>query len=193
MIFDEHGLPRDTGATDWMDSARLAGMMKLFDHPQAPRIGYYFRLPGSMPVRYPYGSGLEMAATDFSRDQAVPLIAASALVCFARNFYRSIKWCRLISGDFCSPSVMNHFRMCAGLPGTWLGFQMLKVDIWYNAKYTPTREPNQLIALCMVAGPQWVKRYKASVDWKTALRLYWSGWRGEAEFAEFLITKLEAI
>lgn len=203
MIFNSLGLPRDNGASDWMDSSRLAGLMALFKHPKAPTIALYFTDKG--PVRCPnmgddgyYHNKLEYDPKDFSRDQAT---------CLAAGFWRQEKeglyremfngelvgW-RAPNGDLLSPSVMNHFKLCADRKGSWLGYKFLELDIWYNAKFTPMREPNQLIALCMVAGPKYVRMYKRSCDWKAAIREYWAlSYRKEEEFAEFLINELSVI
>jgi hypothetical protein len=220
MIFDASGLPRDTGATDWMDSARLAGMMALFGHPQAPDMLLYNRGKGRF-VRYPYGPGLECDPKDFSRDQLVPCIAgyAAQQYLYIPNINLDVPW-QAPNGDFLSPSVRNHLRRCCALfdKPTRLGDAWLKLDIWYNSwqlkrwakgKREVPPEQNQLIAMCVTAGPEWVKRYKEAgvfygttsskiiegylPFWQFALRDYWSAWRQESEFCEFMIQKLEAM
>jgi hypothetical protein len=214
MIFFD-GLPRDVGATDLMDSARLAGMMVLVGHPLAPDLTRYVKLSKSREIEL-VRNPLEAPANNphnFSRDQLVPLVAGLYMQAFSRKrgpcrlilkeakarFFRAQNWQnddgsrKLFGGDFLSPSVMNHLRLCAGQPSTWLGRMWLRFDILFNAIFTPMREPNQLIAMCIVAGPKYVKMYKEETpEWRDAILAYWSTWRGEPELAEMLIKKLEA-
>jgi hypothetical protein len=202
MIFDKYGLVKDNGASDWADSARLAGIMALLGHESAPICGKYF--VGGKPVRHPYATQYpENEPRCMSRDQLVCLMAGlynqqdyfnrwkMAGKWFAPNNMneQTKKW---KVPDIFTPSVRNHFKLCANKEGSWLGYMWLRLDIWYNAKFTPLREPNQLLAMCVVAGPKYVRLYKASCDWKKAIRLYWAeSYRDEKEFAEFLIAKLE--
>jgi hypothetical protein len=86
---------------------------------------------------------------------------------------------------------MDHLRICAGEPSTLLGKLNLKIDIIFNGLFTAMREPNQLICLCMVAGPEYVRMYKKyNPKYAEAIKYYWSNWRSEPELAEIMITKL---
>lgn len=206
MIFDKLGLVKDNKSDDWADSARLAGLMTLFEHPRAPECAKYF--VGGKPVRHPTQDKYpENEPRCMSRDQLVCLVAGlwkecnightksidDSLGMWAPNNMdeKTKKW---KIPDILMPSVKNHFSLCAKREGFWLGYQWLKLDIWYNGKYTPMREPNQLIAMCVVAGPKYIDLYKESCDWKKAIRIYWAeSYRQEPELAEFLISKLGAM
>lgn len=53
MIFDNLGLPKDNGASDRQDSARLAGLLAVFDWPQYIPLHVYFREGEKKYVRHP--------------------------------------------------------------------------------------------------------------------------------------------
>lgn len=214
MFFDPNGYPRDTGATDYMDSARLAGLMATFGlelkkdilieyilrDEQGQFVGV--RCPNEEPSNNP---------KNFTRDQLVCLVSglyfdhkrwtASKLFRAARDrnsraqnteadYPGTVK--KFPDGaDLLTPSVMDHLRMCADVRPTLLGSLWLKMDIMFNGKFTPMREPNQLICMCMVAGPKYVEMYKKyNPKYAEAIRYYWSGWRGEPELAEHMINVL---
>ena len=213
MIFDKKGLPKDTGASDYMDSSRLAGLMALFEHPKAPDLqNYLVRVSYSTwhqgvrhPDEYPSNN-----PKNFTRDQLVPLVAGL-------NKQGNIKSCRsLLAGaeernyraqnveadvvgstksfpngaDLLPPSVMNHLRICAAQKPKLFGKIWLVLDIVFSSVFTPMSEPNQLMSVCKVAGPKYVSLLrKLNPKLDAAIREYWSGWRGESEFAEFLIEK----
>lgn len=179
-VYDAEGFPRDTGATDMWDSARLGGLMALLRHPQAPDCSRY--LVDGRPTRHP-----TVTPDDFSRDQLVPWIAgywkqAGPLPVAYKPSNR----------DILSPSQQDHVRRCQGKPDTLLGRAWLWADILYSAYVDPMAEPNQLIAMLVVAGPKWVRRWmRLNKNWREAVMAYWGGWRNEAEFAEFIIYRLE--
>lgn len=192
MIFDEFGLPRDSGADDMKDSARFAGMMALFDHPQAIDCANY--IVDGKPTRHPMYAKPETKHEMISRDQ---------LICLAAgvrkqhkeffNFYIA-SYYKPENGDWLSPSHKDHLRRCAGKSDTFLGRLWFWADILWSCYIDPLAEPNQLISMLVVAGDPYLKFYlKHCKDWKKCIRLYWSGWRRESDFAEFLINKLEAI
>lgn len=214
MIFDVHNLPRDTGATDSMDSARLAGMMCLADHEQTPDLRNY--VIGGLGVRHPafYPANNPW---NFTRDQLLPLAAGLSnqmhIYAGSRDLYFAVKnrnWrCQNIEkdfpgsikkfpdgADFLLPQHILALTICADIkPSRCLsifGRIFLFLDILFNALFTPRREPNQLIAILIVLGPFWVKLYKLVVrKWRLALTDYWSGWRNEKVLAQMLIKKLE--
>lgn len=70
MIFDELGLPKDNGASDLQDSARLAGLLAVFEWPRYIGIHQYLREGLGKYVRHP-----KEHIYDFSRDQAICLMA----------------------------------------------------------------------------------------------------------------------
>lgn len=186
MIFDEMGLPKDSGATDFNDSARIAGIIALFQYPTDRYLwlteyindaGKYIR----HPKEYKY---------NFSRDQAVCLMAG---LWFNGLSYLVDK--KAITGkDILSPSVMGHIRRCQGKKANWFQNLWLKLDIYYNAYIDPLSEPNQLICMLMVAGPEYVKLWtKLNTKWRQAITDYWCGWRGESNLAAHMINRIERI
>ena len=206
MIFDSQGLVKDNKSDDWADSARLAGLMALLEHPKAPDCELYF--VNGLPVRHPTESTYpENEPRCMSRDQLVCLAAGlwaegsiagarhidNILGAFAPNDLDEKKKTWKMP-DILEPSVKNHFALCAKREGFWLGYKWLEMSIKFNAKFTPLREPNQLIAVCAVAGPEYMKAYKNSCDWKKAIRLYWAeSYRQEPEWAEFMIERIEKL
>ena len=178
--------PRDNGSpgnevNDLMDSARLAGMMALCDWPDFKMPSYF---ENGEPVRYP---GTDPAT--MSRDQILCLYAGYAKQGIRVEY---LKHCP--NGDFLSYSHKDHLRRCAGLPDTWLGRLWLKADILFHAKVTPLEEPNQLIAMMIIAGPEYVKMWcKWNVRWRSSITEYWAKWRNELDLALRLIETIEKI
>lgn len=186
MILDRMGLPRDNGSTDWQDSARLAGIMTLFQYPTNRDLcltdylndaGKYIR----HPKEYKY---------DFSRDQAICLMAGLWI-----DGLPYLVDAKAITGkDFLSPSVRGHIRRCQDREATKFQDYWLKLDIYYNAFFDPLSEPNQLICMLMVAGPEYVKLWtKLNTKWRKAITDYWCGWRGESNLAAHMINRIERI
>lgn len=217
MLFDGLGLPKDTGATDKMDSARLAGLMVAINYKSSGI---------NLDLYTKYGENGVLVATrhpeevpsnnykNFTRDQLIPLAAGLKIQGksgTARKLYHaaidrgyrgqnteadvdgSVK--KFPNGaDIFTPSHMNHLRMCADEGSSLIGRLWLKLDILFNAKFYPMSEPNQLICMMLIAGPEYVKMWtKLNSKWKDAIREYWSGWRQEPELAEELIAHLNSI
>jgi hypothetical protein len=213
MIFDSEGLPKDNGATDFMDSARLAGLMAVFSIPNAPQLRKYIRSDW-LAVRHPT-EGLregEMPSNNplnFTRDQ---LICLSAGLCYqgyqleakmllreaeargnrAQNTeadYPGTKKKFPNGADFLSPSHMSHLRRCAGFEPTFIGNLWLKMDIIFNGLFSKNdTEQNQLMCMCLIAGRPYVQMYKKwNKKWDLQTQLYWSGWRNEPEVAKQII------
>lgn len=179
MIFDSLGLPRDNGATDWQDSARLAGLCVLFGFKDIPLEKY---IKGGKYVRHP-----SEYKYDFSRDQAICLMAG--LYAQGRHDLVSLK--RVKGWDIFLPSQRGHERRCKGLKSTWLQDKWLWCDVWYSAKFKPLEESNQLIAMLKVADAKYLKWWlKNNKQWKKSITDYWTGWRDEKELCEKIITVL---
>lgn len=215
MIFDSHGLPRDTGATDFADSARLAGLLATFDHPDIDsfQLASYV-VNGDQGVRYPYQDPMGNLSSNnpknFTRDQLLCLAAGLARLgrqdlCLklyeaakARNNRAQNVEADVVGSvkefpngaDILSPSDMNHLRICAGKSGTIGGYAWLVIDIVWNSIFSRKDEPNQLMCKCKVAGNNSIKLWRL-LNWQIdqAIRDYWCGWRGEPELAEFLILR----
>lgn len=196
MIFDELSLPRDTGASDKQDSARLAGVMTVFEWPQPIQIGQY------LSVKTVYSTANETRNVtekkyvrhpleriyDFSRDQALCLMAGlkkAGLSILVDKKYVDGK-------DLFSPSHMGHVRICQGLKPRWYQNAWLWFDVIYSAKVKPLAEPNQLLCMLLVhPDTKYIKFWlKQNKKWEQAIRDYWSGWRGEKELADHMIDYL---
>lgn len=219
MIFDSHGLPRDTGATDFADSSRLAGLLATFGHPamNANLISLYV-VDGNQGVRYPFQDPMGNLSSNnpknFTRDQLLCLAAGLASLgrqdlCLrlyeaakARNNRAQNVEADVVGSvkefpngaDILSPSDMNHLRICAGKGGTIGGYAWLLIDIGFNALFARKSEPNQLMCKCKIAGRFFIKLWRL-LNWNLdeAIREYWcageGAWRAEPELADFLILK----
>jgi hypothetical protein len=191
--FDEFNLPIENGASDAADSARLAGLMSMIGHPQAPDLNLY-RIHNSY-VRHPYAKTYpENHPRVMSRDQLVGLAAGYKAQGLKWEFYdewwapNDLDEVALREGkekkkipDFLMPSVRNHFRLCAGLEpkhsDKWLSLN-LKYNAWRIERWMQGKEPypveqNQLICLCYSANR--LKEYRETPNWENALRHYWEG------------------
>lgn len=219
MIFDSKGLPQDNGATDKMDSCRLSGLMAVIYHPQAPMMEHYVvKVDGvRMGVRHP-DEFFSNNPLNFTRDQLIPLIAGlyaqNGITSVARHLFDAAlsRGCRAQNSEYDAPGSTKQFPNGADLlhPGHMLilakasgysiwwtklfGYPMVVIDVLFNAIFTPTREPNQLICALSVLGPKWLKFYKfVTPRWRTAVTDYWSGWRDEEAFGKAVISWLEKI
>lgn len=186
MIFDELGLPRDNGASDLQDSARLAGLLTIFDWPRVVAVSRYFDQGKKIFVRHP-----NERLYDFSRDQAICLMAGF----YKRRLDVDRAW---VDGkDFFSPSHNGHVRICQGLKPRWYQKLWLWLDVLYSCFYQPMGEPNQILCMLMVhPDPRFLKFWlKHNKHWRDAIREYWcegaGEWRGERELAEHMIHVLE--
>lgn len=195
MIFDELGLPKDNGATDLQDSARLAGIMAVFDYPKTPDLTKYCQgYLGNHGDNLYYVRHPKEYKYDMSRDQAVCLVAG-----FYYQHYKSarywVKDAAVTGKDILSPSVKGHFRRCRFEKTTWLQDFWLKLDIYWSAYIKPKAEINQLLCMLMVAGPEWVHLFKKHhKSWEDNLLEYWAySFRQEPELAEHIIKKLREI
>lgn len=215
MLFDDQGLPKDVGASDKMDSARLAGLMVLFDYMcegiYLMKYVKYDSADGWVGMRHP----TEVPSNNhknFTRDQLVPLVAGlfhQGEAGTVRKLYDQAKLRDYraqnteadVAGstkkfpngaDLLTPDVMNHLRNCSGQESKLLGRINLRISILFNSTFTPMREPNQLICLCVMAGPEYVRMFKKhNTKWREAIREYWCGWRGEPGLARHMIAVLE--
>lgn len=202
------GFPRVEHADDLADSPVLNGMMILADHPDAISMFKYYTTEG--PVRFPFGTTtLETNPRCFSRDQTILYVAglkkqfgksAYAPRLFAANNMDEVTL-KEKQADLFSPSAYSHLSRCFKGEASFLGNLFLKLDCIYNGLFTPLREQNQLQAMVLTAGPEYVKFYcKTNPKWKEATKLYWNddrgvGFydRGEPELSNMIIKKVEEL
>jgi len=186
----QDGYPCDSGSTNGQDSARLAGLMQVFDHPQklnSKLINYYDY--GLTYLRHPK----EINATAFSRDQASCLFAGlyvSGLKVFVLADYQP-------ENDLISPSVRGHFKRCAGLKSNWFQDLWLWLDVLWSCFIAPMDEPNQLLAMMMIHPNKAYLKFwtKYNEYWRNSLQNYWymneGSWRQEKELCEHIISEIE--
>lgn len=185
MIIDSLGLPKDTGATDLQDSSRLAAIMVIFKYPIQPNLSLYIDTTNNRYVRHP-----NEYVYDFSRDQAICLLAGL----YFQNKSNLVNRAFINGRDIFSPSHTGHIKRCQNKKSNLLEDMWLWVDVAYSCFVKPMSEPNQLLSMLMVADKKYLKFWlKYNKKWKEAIREYWSGWRGEPQLAEHMITYLEGV
>lgn len=191
MIFDKSGLPRDNGASDFNDSARLAGLLAVFEWPCSIDFGYYVKHNPTRYVRHP-----KEYKYDFSRDQAICLMAGISKICdpFWEFKRFSINKNYIDGKDWFSPSQNGHVRICRGLKSHWYQNLWLWLDVLWSCYVQPLAEPNQLLCMMIVHPDKkylkfWLKHNK---KWKESINLYWrDSFRNEPELAKHMIEFLE--
>lgn len=196
MIFIQ-GFPKDTGATDMMDSSRLAGMMAVTGHPETPDLSKYVSGIG-ICVRCPVREHSQDEADlfqNFSRDQLMVLVMGLHIqgrldVCLdIYEIHKARGWfCQ--NGDWLSPSHRLHLKYCAGLGNQVTGFEKfwLQCDVVWAAKVQTMSETNQLLAILLIAPPAYMDMYCRLRDrWADPILAYWDSWRGEQFLAYQII------
>lgn len=188
----QDGYPCDTNSTDGQDSARLAGLMWVFDHPEKYQfdISRYYTFWGYK--RHPR----EENKTPFSRDQAVCLFAGF-LKSYTRIYVNPTY--NPPNGDWISPSVRGHFNLCGGSSYKLFQNLWLWLDVFWSCFIAPMAEPNQLLCMMMChANPFYLQFWITHNDrWEDAIREYWCSKtvgiynRGEPEFAEWMIETIK--
>ena len=184
MIFDFMGLPKENGATDLQDSARLAGVMATFGFCPEGRIlpiekyfvlGKYVRHP--LEIKY-----------NFSRDQTLCLVAG-----FYFQGLRKLVDLKHVTGiDIFTPAHRGHIRRCKGLKASKFQDWWFWFDVWRAAKFDKMGEPNQILCQMMVADKKYLKYWlKHNPMWRASVEAYWNGWRNEPELGAKIIKVLE--
>lgn len=220
MRFNENGFPIVAGATDGMDSAHLAGLMAFVGHEKMSfellrQYAFYSLYDDGLKfiaVRCPEdSSGLcPSNPNNFTRDQLICLLsgyysygdeikaqhlleAAKARGYRAQNTEKDIPGStkRFPDGaDILDPSHVGYMKICAGLKANWFEKAWMLARIKIASKFSPLKEPNNIIVMSIVYGYADILR-KSNPQIADAVRLYWNSWRGEPELAEMLIKKLE--
>ncbi len=214
MIFNRNGFPKPNGATDWMDSAHIAGLMAFVGHEKMNMdiLIEYVNTPDGSAVRCPYDhSGLDPAnPKNFTRDQLICLLSGyyaygadpvtdDLLNEAKKRRYRAQNTEKDIPGstkkfpdgaDFLDPSHIGYMKICAGHQENAFQKLWMKARIKISSKFSPMKEPNNIVVMSVAYG--YVDYlYQCNPKIEDAVRLYWNGWRNEPELAEMIIQKLK--
>lgn len=184
----ENGYPKTSLlATDLKDSPRFAGLLQLFGWPDFAMPDYiengrFVRSPGDDP-------------NDFSRDQAVCLFAGLKSRSIPSEVFAAqdlLDAGVFPNGDLMHPGIRGHIKRCIGQKSSLYEKAWLLTDIWFQ-DVTNYWEQNQIMAMAMVAGPWYVRRWKSWLPtWQESLKSYWYK-RGEVIFCDYMIEILEKI
>lgn len=217
MIFNENGFPRPTGATDFLDSAHLAGLMAFVGHEKMPRIRLQLYTKwsvetGHVLMRCP-GDNSGLDATNYkncSRDQLICYLAGlknlnAVLLCDAlysaakERGYRAQNTERDVPSstkkfpdgpDILDPSHIGYMKICAGLSANWFEKFWMRCRIRIASRFSPMKEPNNIVVMSIIYGyADLLKKCNPKIN--DAIREYWGNWRNEPELAEMIIIKLE--
>jgi hypothetical protein len=192
MIF-QNGLPRIQGASDMQDSAHLAGILAIFEHPQAARCSRYLVSDGEKLVYVRCPCELKY---DFSRDQATLLMAGI----LAQKEVQYVGLEHIDGKDILPPSVRGLEAIAKTGKASWLSHWWLKREIQWHSTLQPLEEPFQIIALCIsydrAGNYGYLKRWTESNKlWRYSILRYLSEldgkWRQEPELAEYCIKWIE--
>jgi hypothetical protein len=198
MIF-LNGLPRIQGASDMQDSSHLAGILAIFDHPQAVDcMKYVVPWVGINYGKYKYVRCPDEQNYDFSRDQATLLMAGL----LAQDKGAAVNLNFILGKDLLPPSVRGLEAIAKTGKASWLSHWWLKREIQWHSTLQPLEEPFQIIALCRsydrAHGTKYLKLWTESNKlWRWSIRRYLceldGAWRDEKELCEFVIQKIEEI
>ncbi len=183
MKFDLLGLPQENGASDLQDSARLAGIMTVFNYPNFLPLSPYIQIWPFQYMRHP----LERKY-DFSRDQAICFFAGL----WANSAFTLVDMDGVTGSDIWSPAAKGHIERCKGGKASWFQDLWFWAEIYYHAKYTPLEEPNQILCMMMVADTKFLRKWVAlNPVWEKSVTDYWCGSRGEPELAHLIIETIK--
>lgn len=194
MRFDELGYPAPQGSTDFADSSHLAGVLAVTKHPlQVDCLNYVYlwrATEGKKWINY-IRHPLE-TRYDFSRDQAILLM--SGLIAQGHNEYVNLDF--ITGKDILPPSVRGLVQIAQGKKPTLIQRLWLKGEIYWHSYLQPLDEPNQIIALCLSYGDEYLKLWTSKNKlWKWSVRRYWSeldgAWRNEKELCDHIIEFIE--
>lgn len=178
------------GASDFEDSSMFNGLLVLFDFARVD-LSYFIKRSSFSEkfsyVRHPYGTKYS-----FSRDQYLCLAAG-----MAKSMPENINNNWVNGKDLLSPANRGYLQKCKGGTISRLQSLWLKAEILFHAKCTPLSEPNQLIAMMMVAGPEYLKLWtRSNPQWQRSIKKYWyeedGSWRNEKDFAEHMIKTISS-
>jgi hypothetical protein len=211
-IICQHDIYDEARRHDGGDSVNRTAIMAICGSTEDADLLGLFSVGGIM-VRHPYQEPWNNP-NNCSRDQLIPYVAAlwawekkeaAQLVLLAtmnrkwrcQNTERDEpgtikKWYN--GADWLAPDHRLHLKLAAGAliaDATFLERTWLDASIFWSTKVKPESEQNQIICQCLVAGPEYVKKYAAMhPNFEGSLRRYWGTWRDQREIAELLINKV---
>lgn len=188
MIYDGK-IFKITGASDYEDSSMFNGLIALFSYDNRVDLNYFIKDQHTGPyVRHPYGG-----IYSFSRDQALCLWAGLKKLKMTTKV--CITW---VDGkDIFFPGNLGHYKRCWYPTETSVSFLQdlwLKAEILFHAYCTPTAESNQIIAMMMIAGPEYLKLWTShNAKWEQSIMMYWDSWRNESDFGAHMVSVIKSL
>lgn len=210
-IIVQHDIYAPEVRGDGGDSANRTGLMALCESQPDMDVIHMFEQVG-LGMRHPTQEPWNNTG-NFTRDQLTCLVAGLARSGRDAACKRLLKshqergWrCQNVDKDvpgsrkkwpdgpdWLAPDLRLHLRLCAGVDSRYyfVGWATLAASLVYNTKIKPEGEQLQFICQVVIAGPEWVKRYKRMhSNYKKAVTDYFCGWRDQPEIAEALINLL---
>lgn len=207
----QHDIYDETKRLDGGDSASRVGIMALCGSEVDKVVVTLYEQVG-LGMRHPTQEPWNNTG-NFTRDQLTCLAAglsAANQVTACRRLYDSHRergWrCQNVDKDYpgtrkkwpdgpdwLAPDLRLHLRLCASIPSKnyFIGWAFLAASLVYNTKIKPEAEQNQFICQLVIAGPEWVKRYKRMhPNWRKNVNEYWDGWRDQGEIGDAIVRLL---
>ncbi len=205
----KNGLPKPNGATDWMDSAHLIGVLTFIGadlnvatvNSYVNELGYAMRCPVDnesdlQPSNY----------KNFTRDQFIPFIAAlhrlrqygtmrKVLSHVGFRMWNTDKDAvgtkkKFPDGpDILDPSHHGYIRILKGEKPRCFQKAWMIARIYINGWFTSLKEPNNIIIMSYYYGYLDLLK-KRNKNLRQAIFDYWGGWRDENGIAEALSKKI---
>ena len=214
-IICQHDIYSPASRLDGGDSASRTAIMAICGSQDDADLLGLFSVGGIM-VRHPYQDPWNNP-NNCTRDQLIPYVAAlwawekhyeadMMMVAHRQRGWRCQNTERDKPGtmkqwpngpDWLAPDHRLHLKLAAGAPledATALERAWLEASILWSTKVKPQAEQNQIICQCLVAGPEYVRKYvEGHPNFEGELRRYWGTWRDQREIAELLIKKVREV
>lgn len=201
--------PKPRGATDYMDSAHLVGMMVYAGmHIDINTVSEYVNSDG-YAMRCPINDGCDLQPNNyknFTRDQFIPFISALYELKQYGTMRRVISHVGLTmwntesnsegskkkfpnGPDILDPSHHGYLRILINKKPLFFQRWWMIADIIFTSLFFPMKEPNNLIIMSHYYGyTELLKRMNPKL--KDAICKYWSGWRDEKQLADMICRSL---
>jgi len=200
MIWLAGRYPKPEGATDYMDSAHLIGMLVFLGHKIDNEILHSYVTSDGFIMRCPLNDGCSLEPSNyknFTRDQFIPFISALAINKQYKTMHKVLKnvtwrmWNtekdrsggdKTFFPDILDPSHHGFLRILTFKKPTLFQKLWMIAKINFYAWFTPCEEPNNLIIMSYHYGMlEYLK--KKNPQLYISIYKYWAGWRGEENLA----------